>query len=118
MRDKYVEDSTRGSAKIDPLNYKDDVLVQVWIDSRVLATLSQYLDLQGEYPRYMSEVVRRPLQALCEALVNQGDVELIDDTAIARDMLSRKYRVNLNKGGRGGRNVIHNQILSEIQVCP
>ena len=41
---EYKEDSTRGSSLINPLNYKGDVLVQVWVDSRVLATLCRWLD--------------------------------------------------------------------------
>lgn len=106
-------DSTRGKSVIDPVDYKGDALVQVWIDSRVLATLSIWLDGEGDPTRFLSEVVKVPLSALVELLVGQGDVELVDDTAEARAMLRRKYRVNLNPQGRGGKNVLHNVVLSD-----
>lgn len=113
MDEKYKEDSTKGSSILQPLNYKNDVSTQAWIDSRVLATLSDWLDKNQEYPRHLSEVVRRPLELLCELLVEQGDVEMVDDTVLARFMLQKKYNVNLNRGDRGRKNVLHNQILSD-----
>ena len=64
----YKEDSTKGNSLINPLNYKGDVLVQVWVDSRVLATLCGWLDDKGTYTRYMSQVVRRPLEVLVDLL--------------------------------------------------
>lgn len=112
LKEKEV-DSTRGKSGLDPVNYKGDVLVQVWIDSRVLATLSSWLENLNEYPRFMSEVVRRPLEVLVEHLINKGEVAMIDDTATARRMLQGRYRINLNKGDRGGKNVLHNHILSD-----
>lgn len=114
MRNKdYVEDSTKGSSLINPLNYKGDVLVQVWIDSRVLSTLTRWMDLKGEYAQHMSQAVRRPLEVMAEFLVNQGDVEMVDDTAEARSMLERRFNVDLNRGGRGTKNVMHNLALSD-----
>jgi hypothetical protein len=108
----YKEDSTKGTALVLPKSYKGDVLVQVWIDSRVLATLSMWLDSEGNYTRFMSEIVKDTLTMLCERLVEDEIVELVDDTANARNMLERKYRVNLNPCGRGKRNVLHNKVLS------
>lgn len=113
MEKEYKADSTKGSSMLQPMTYKNDVLVQVWVDSRVLATLSDWLDSQNEFSRHMSEVVRKPLEALVELLVNQGDVEMVDDTALARFTLSKRYGVNLNRGGRGVKNVLHNQLLSD-----
>lgn len=108
----YKEDSTKGSSLIKPLNYKGDVLVQVWVDSRVLATLCRWMDEQGEYARFMSQVVRRPLEVLAEFVSDQGS-EMIDDTGEARKMLERRFGVNLNRGGRGSKNVMHNLVLSD-----
>lgn len=108
----YKEDSTKGSSLIQPLNYKGDVMVQVWIDARILATLTRWMEGAAEYPRFMSEIVRRPLEVMVESLVEHGEVEIVDDTAEARAMLERRYRVVLNKGGRGGKNILHNQVLS------
>lgn len=108
-----AKDSTRGMAKVDPVTYKGDALVQVWVDSRVLATLSNWLDSEGMVTRYLSEVVKGSLQILCDHLEDSGAVSLVDDTTTARTLLERKYRVNLNPEGRGKRNVLHNIILSQ-----
>ena len=112
MKD-YKVDSTKGSSLINPLNYKGDVLVQVWIDSRVLATLTRWMDLKGEYALHMSQAVKRPLEVMAEFLVSQGDVEIVDDTAEARSMLMRRFNIDLNRGGRGSKNVAHNLALSD-----
>jgi hypothetical protein len=108
----YKEDSTKGNSIINPLNYKGDVLVQVWVDSRVLATLSRWLEDHGTYTVHMSQVVRRPLEVLVDLLVNSGDATLIDSTIDARELLSRRYGVDLNRGGRGTKNIMHNMTLS------
>jgi len=114
MREKeYAVDSTRGSSLINPMNYKGDVLVQVWIDSRVLATVTRWMDEKGNYPRFMSQAVRRPLEVLVEFLVNNGEVKMTDDTAEARKFLIRRFNVALNRGGRGEKNVVHNITLSD-----
>ena len=108
----YVEDSTKGGSLINPLNYKGDVLVQVWMDSRVLATLCRWLDNAGFHSRFMSQVVRRPLEVLAESMVEKGEVQIVDDTAEARKILERRFNVDLNRGGRGAKNVAHNVVLS------
>ena len=110
----YKEDSTKGgSLLINPANYKGDVLVQVWLDSRVLATLCNWLDKVGIYPRHMSEVTRKPLESLAAHLVDTGEADLVDDTIVARGMLEARFGVVLNRGGKGGKNVMHNILLSE-----
>lgn len=108
----YKEDSTKGNSMINPLNYKGDVLVQVWIDSRVLATLCGWLDDKGTYARYMSQIVRRPLEVLVDLVVNSGDAKLIDNTVEARSLLERRFGVDLSRGGRGAKNLQHNIELS------
>jgi hypothetical protein len=109
----YAEDSTKGKSMINPVNYKGDVLVQVWVDSRVLATITRWMDDKGNYPRYMSHAVRRPLEVLAGFLVDNDEVEMVDDTAEARKMLERRFNVDLNRGGRGYKNVLHNMTLSD-----
>lgn len=109
----YKEDSTRGKSVLNPVNYKGDALIQVWMDSRILATLLMWLDRQEQYPRFMSEVVRIPLQTLVEYLVEGGDVKMVEETGKARRMLESRFRIDLNKGKRGKKNVLHNQILSD-----
>lgn len=112
MKD-YVRNSTKGSAIVDPVDYKGDAFVQCWVDSRVLATISNWLDMEGRVTRFLSEVVKDGLQILCDNLVEKQLVELVDDTKDARNLLSLKYRVNLNPKGRGMRNLRHNLVLSE-----
>ena len=110
---EYKVDSTKGNSLINPLNYKGDVLVQVWVDSRLLATLCRWMDGKGTYPRFLSHVVKRPLEVLTGFLVDNGEVEIVDDTAAARRMLESRFGLELNKGGRGGKNVLHNLTLSD-----
>jgi len=114
MREKiYAVDSTKGSSMINPLNYKGDVLVQVWVDSRVLATIVRWMDSKGNYPRFMSQGVRRPLEVLTGFLVDNGEVEMVEDTDEARTLLTRRFNIELNRGGRGAKNVTHNLSLSD-----
>jgi len=112
-RDPYKEDSTKGGALLNPKTYKGDVLVQLWIDSRILATLSNWLDNGGMVTRFMSDVVRTTLEQVVEHLKEQGEVEMVELCRDARDLLKRKYRVDLNPGGKGGRNKLHNLTLDE-----
>jgi hypothetical protein len=107
-----IEDSTDGRSYLKPLTYKGDVLTQTWVDSRVLATLVRWMEKNGVYPMTMSDVARKPLELLMEFLVDKGEVELVDDTAEARTLLMMRFKVNLNRGGRGEKNVLHNQILT------
>jgi hypothetical protein len=113
MKKERAVDSTKGRADVNPVRYKGDVLVQVWMDSRVLATLSQWLDKSDNYMRFMSEVVNDSMSMLCDHLVDVGEVNMIDDTVHARQLLERKYRVNLNPSDRGRRNRQHNVLLTE-----
>ena len=109
-------DSTRGKSPVrDPRNYKGDAYVQVWMDSRVLATLSEWLDAEGRYTRFMSEVVKIPMGILVDYLVESGEINKVDDTSKARELLQRKYRVNLNPYDRGRKNEQHNMLLSSIR---
>ncbi len=113
--DKFerVEDSTKGNADLSPRVYKGDVYTQAWIDSRKLATLSIWLDEAGWKTRYLSEVVKFTLDMVLEHLVESGTVKMIEFTEEARDILEAKYRTNLNPGGRGKRNVLHNMVLDD-----
>lgn len=116
---EYKEDCTDGRFSIlNPIRFKGDVVVQVWIDSRELATISEWLDKEGSYTRFLSEVVKDSLHMLCREIVESGEVDMVEDTNEARYMLEKKYRVNLNPKGvgdtrRGEKNVLHNIVLSE-----
>jgi hypothetical protein len=112
---EYAEDSTKGRSMIRPKNYKGDVLVQTWMDSRVLATLSRWLFEKGVYPRFMSEAVRMVLETVVELVTSNGEVKMVEDTGEARAMLERAYRIILNKGDRGRKNILHNTVLTEMR---
>ena len=106
-------DSTKGRSMLTPETFKGDVNAQAWVDSRILATLSDWLDRGGNHTRFMSEVIQKSLKVFQEYLVNIGEVNLVDDTGTARQMLETKYRVNLNPGERGRKNEMHNRMLCE-----
>ncbi len=105
------EDVTRGRGSINPSRYKNDVLTQAWVDSRTLATLMMWLDGLGSKPRTISEIVRDPLKVLVRSLVDNGHVKMVDDTNVARRMLEKRTGVDLSRGGKGGKNVLHNVVL-------
>lgn len=110
-------DNTRGSTRMNPRVYKGDVMTQTWIDSRVLATLSVWLDTEGIMTRFLSEVMRETLEMVVANLVKDDKIEMVEDTDRAREILQRRYRINLNaknKAGKeiGGKNIAHNQALS------
>ena len=111
--ENYATDSTRGRSLMRPETFKNDVTVQVWLESRYLATLSEWLDSSGERPRFLSEVVRAGVEGLVSGLVSNGQVDMIEDTQIAREMLERKFKVNLNVRNRGKKNAFHNLLLTE-----
>ena len=111
--EEYKEDATKGKSILNPINYKCDTLVQVWIDARILATLDLWMDSNGVFPKSYSEVARRPLEMLVETLVGDGLAQMVEDTTVAREHLARKYRVSLNRRDRGAKNILHNQILSD-----
>lgn len=115
-KEEYKVDATRGRSLIQPRNYKGDANIQVWMDSRVLATLTIWMEKEGMMPRFMSEVVRDPLTMLTERLVEEGRVRMVEDTGEAREILNRRFRVDLNKGGRGNKNKLHNMVLSGMRV--
>ena len=114
---KYKEDSTKGKSRIMPKKYKGDTYVQCWLDSRKLATLSKWLDEDSDHrTRFLSDIIKYIVDMVIEHLVKVGEVEMIDLTEDARDMLTRKYRTNLNPSGRGTKNVLHNLTLDNMRM--
>ena len=109
------EDSTKGNAKMMPVNYKGDVLAQVWLDARKLAVLSEWLDKGGYNTRHLSEVIKFTVDEVVEQIVEAGLVSKIEFTGDAREMLTMKYRTELNPSKRGMRNVVHNLRLDDLR---
>lgn len=110
-------DNTRGQTEINPTVYKGDVMTQAWIDGRILATLSIWLDTEGIMTRFLSEVMRETLEMVVDNLVKDGKIEMIEDTDKAREILRTRYRINLNAKDRAGnkignKNIVHNRTLS------
>ena len=111
----YAEDETRGVSQIRPIRYKKDVPVQAWMESRYLATLSEWLDKFGR-SKYLSEVVQEGIRVVVDNLVEAGEVEMVEDVFEAREMLEWKYKVKLRdieRGTRGKSNLHHNAVLGE-----
>lgn len=113
-----LEDSTRGNSAISPEKYKKDIPVQAWMESRYLATLSEWLDKDQDVysrTRTLSEVLQEGVRLLVEHLVRRGEVDMVDDPLAAQNMLVMKYRISIRKGygARGKNNSIHNQVLTE-----
>ena len=109
----YAEDSTKGKALINPKTYKRDAYVQFWCDSRILAMLSNWLDKEDYPTRFMSEVLYRSLEIMVDNLIDNGMVDKIEFCQEARELLVRKYRINLNPNDKGMKNVSHNLHLDE-----
>jgi len=107
-----AEDETRGNSVIDPVKYKKDMCAQVWLDSRYVATLSEWLDMNRK-TRHLSSVIQDSLSILVEHLISTGEIEMVENTVSARGLLEWKYGVKLNQGKRGVKNVQHNQTLTE-----
>ena len=110
-----VEDSTKGSAIIQPVHFKGDLPVQVWLDTRVLATLPNWLEGSGIVPRHLSEVIKHSLNIVLETAVENGLVEPVEHTAVARQILSLKYGIKgtIDPGSKAHRNLLHNLTLSD-----
>ena len=107
---------TRGTGMRVPDTFKKDVLVQVWMDARTLTALTQWMKNRHERPRFMSEVVRTPLEWLVDRLIESQEIGDIKDSKYAREYLEDYFRVNLNRGGRGGKNALNNVIVSEDKL--
>lgn len=112
---EYKEDSTKGSARIMPVNYKGDVLVQAWVDARQLAVISEWLDNSGYRTKHMSELIKVTIEEVASQLIDTGKVNKIEFTKEARELLTMKYRAALNPSGRGERNLLHNLHLDEVR---
>jgi len=110
------EDSTCGSSAIKPVTYKKDIPVQAWMDSRYLATLSEWLDRDiYNRTRRLSEIIQLGIQSLVDHLIKCGEVEMVDDSVDAQEMLKIKYGIVIREGygARGRNNRTHNAVLTE-----
>ena len=113
MKD-YVEDSTKGRSRVNPREYKRDILMQVWLQSRHLATLLKWLEGEGMFVRFRSEIVQITLEQVVEHLVSAGVVEMVEYAEDAQRLLERfEVKSNIDGRGRGGKNAFHNLTLDD-----
>lgn len=110
---KKVEDSTKGKSYVSPRTYKRDVLMQVWLQSRHLATLLKWFDSEGVMTRFRSELIAKTIEQVVEHLVEEGIVEMVEFADDAIKMLDSRFGVTNNPSGRGGKNTFHNLTLDE-----
>jgi hypothetical protein len=108
------EDSTRGKAMMRPKNFKGDALIQVWYERRKIASLDKWLEDNGRRNRFMSDVLRSILDMVYEKLLEDGKV-IEFEVQHASDYLQSKFRIDLNPGDKGKRNLLHNMQLEEIR---
>ena len=111
----YKEDSTKGRARILPVSYKGDALVQAWIDTRKLLVLDRWLNKGGYVTRFLSDLIKFTIDEVVEQLVSAGIEQKVEFTKDARELLIGKYRCALNPSGRGKRNLLHNTHMDEIR---
>jgi len=111
----YKEDSTKGRARIMPVNYKGDIIVQTWLDARKLLVLSRWLDKGGYNTQNISNIVKFTLDEVVEQLVSAGIEQKVEFCKDARELLKARYNCNLGQSGRGKRNFLHNIHLDEIR---
>lgn len=102
---------TRGIGNVSPVSYKKDCLVQVWLESRQLAMLLQWLEDNQRFVRFKSEIVSIALDELVSYLVNSGQIETIEFAEDARAKLEGRFGPSFNPKGKGRKNLVHNLTL-------
>ena len=116
MRKKgYAENSTRGNAKMIPVEYKKDVIVQAWVDARKLVVLDRWLNRSGYTTKFISNIIQFTVDEVVEQVIALGHVQKVEYTKDARILLDDKFKTDLNPSGRGERNVSHNLRLDDVR---
>jgi hypothetical protein len=112
-KEDMMRDQTRGSGPIDPVTYKKDAIVQLWMDSRHLATLCEWLEgANGIKCEGVSMVIQMAMQLVCENLHAQGYDRVFERTVDARQYLKIRFpKKNFNICDRGKKNLTHNLTL-------
>ena len=111
---EYVQDSTKGAALLSGAKtYKRDVLMQVWMQSRHLATLLNWLESNGRRVRFRSEIVQFTVEEIVRHLRDSKGCDIVEFTEDARNTLDERFGVQSNPKERGMKNVLHNMILDD-----
>ena len=115
MSNSPVVDSTRGSALSNPETYKRDVPMQVWLQSRHLATLMKWIENEGIVGliRFRSDILKIVVEQLVIHLTESGAVRMIDTAQEAHAILEGRFGVPCNPDDKGKRNTLHNFELDE-----
>jgi len=108
--EQHKVDSTRGKAFSNPETYKRDVPMQVWLQSRHLATLMKWIETQdhGYLVRFRSDILKIVVEQLVLHLVESGAVEMVDTAQSAHGILEGRFGIPCNPQDKGKRNRIHN----------
>ena len=109
---EYKQDSTKGGAILAPVTYKRDAMIQVWMDSRKLATLYLWLTKIGIKPKFVSEIINEAVDIITNNAIESGMIEGVDTTTQAREILSI-FQIDLNPSDRGKKNLLHNYMLDD-----
>ena len=111
---EYVQDSTKGAALLsNPKTYKRDVLVQVWMQSRHLATLLNWLESNGRRVRFRSEIVQFTVEEIVKHLRDSKVCDIVEFADEARETLKDRFGVESNPKHRGEKNALHNIMLDD-----
>ncbi len=111
---EYVQDSTKGASLLsNPKTYKRDVLVQVWMQSRHLATLLNWLESSGRRVRFRSEIVQFTVEEIVKHLRDSKGCEIVEFADEARNTLMERFGVESNPKHRGEKNALHNMMLDD-----
>ena len=108
-------DSTRGKAFSNPETYKRDVPMQVWLQSRHLATLMKWIEKEGfvSMVRFRSDILKIVVEQLVIHLTESGAVKMIDTAQEAHAILEGRFGIPCNPQEKGRRNTIHNFELDD-----
>jgi len=110
----YTEDSTKGASLLgNPKTYKRDVLVQVWMQSRHLATLLNWLESIDRKVRFRSEIVQFTVEEIVKHIRDSKVCEVVEYASEARDILKDRFGVESNPKHRGEKNALHNMMLDD-----
>jgi hypothetical protein len=97
----------------------NDAVVQSRIDKRYLATATRWYMKENNLPMTISELIRYVIEDFVHVLVDNGKIEFIEESEIARQLLEELYRSRvLNPSRRGIRNEYSNLLLDDVERNP
>lgn len=102
--------SNRGKSALKPTRNERDSLVQCWVNRKDLATIGLYMESKGVKIHHMADILTFSIETV-RSIVLKANGTYVDSTEKATAYLSDRFKVNLNPGGRGQKNLITNLLL-------